>query len=123
MNSENYPLVDSSNYTEYLDELSDTINKLVEMTRSITTKHENQRAKEGKEPEWSEFDQCSKVAEEAFEVLKANYLEGQKKYGEENLDLLFSTLTQLHKAKLTPMEIKFSIGTCLSKFHKRGWLF
>ncbi len=115
-------LVDSTNYIDYWKELTSTICKLVELTRTITTKQQNQRYQAGKD-DWTEEDQLSKVSEECFEIIKANYHQGQNEYAEENLDLLFATLNQLHRSNLTEQQIIFAVGTCLAKFQKRGWLF
>ena len=112
----------SSNYHDYWRELTDTICKLIQLTRTITTQHENQRGQLGKEPEWSFIEQLGNVQEECLEIIQADSWGDQKQFAEENLDLLFSTLTTLHKTKLTEQQIKWAVGTCLVKFHKRGWL-
>lgn len=117
-----YPLVESTNYTDYWRELTDTICNLVLLTRPITTKHENQRFKKGKQ-DWTIKDQIKKVQEECLEIIEADAQNDQKHFAEENLDLLFATITQLHKSHLTGTEIKFAVETCLAKFQKRNWLF
>ena len=114
-------LVESTNYTDYWRELTDTICKLVQLTRPITVQHQNQRFQEGKN-DWSLKDQLNKIQEECLEVMESDGMDLEN-FAEENLDLLFATLTQLHKSNLSGTNIKFAIGLCLAKFQKRGWLF
>lgn len=115
-------VVESTNYTDYWRELTDTICKLILLTRPITVQHQNQRTQNGEE-DWTIKDQLNKVQEECLEIIEADTQSNQKHFAEENLDLLFATITQLHKSQLSNTEIKFAVATCLSKFQKRGWLF
>ncbi len=116
-----YPLVESTNYTDYWRELTDTICRLVQLTRPITIKHQNQRSQAGKQ-DWTLKDQLNKIQEECLEVMESDGLDLEH-FAEENLDLLFATITQLHKSQLTDQDIKFAVGSCLAKFQKRNWLF
>ena len=116
MSNENEGLVESSNYHDYWRELTDHICKLVQLTRTITTQLENQR---GQVPLYKHI---SKVVEEALEVQHANTSGTQAEFNEENMDLLFAVLATIHRGDLTDQNIKFAVGTCLTKFHKRGWL-
>ena len=121
MNQDN-KLEEFSNYTDYWRELTETICKLVQLTRPITVQHQNQRAQNGKDSTWPLIDQLKKVPEECLEIMQADARNDQENFNEENLDLLFATLTTLHISNLTDNQIKFAVGLCLAKFHKRGWL-
>lgn len=99
------------------DQITDSLWKLVELTRPITDKHQHDH-----EGPWPISEQYLKIHEEVTEASKANSrnLVGKT---EEHLDILFATLTSYHRHNFKKPELRDAVKDIITKFHKRGWLF
>lgn len=116
-------LVESTNYTDYWRELTDTICKLVQLTRPITLKRHKQFLEKNGPISNPLESQIKKVLEESFEVVFAESEGNHEHFCEELLDLLFAGTSTIHVSEISDSDIKFAVGFCLAKFQKRGWLF
>ena len=93
------------------------VQDLIEFTRPITVGAENLHGN------WPIKDQYNHINEEVMEAF-AEYLLGKSPENEceEDLDILMTVLTLLHKKSYSPLDLKFGIGRCQKKYYERGFL-
>ena len=108
---------DVERYLSYWKDLTKKVVDLIEITRPITTGAEN---KFGQWPMKGQYDHINSEVLEAY----VEYVKSTSEADEidEDMDILMTILTLLHKKSYSGNEIKFSMSRLLKKFEEKGFI-